>query len=90
MVLERVVYIASGSFAADILLNAARDGSTIFIAASHSLSMATNAVATALIAYRTWLVSSYCYRYISDCELGSSVRLYGMFSLIREAKSAAS
>jgi hypothetical protein len=75
MIAERVVFITSGSFAAEIpVLTPAWGGSLKFMAASYSLSMAANVVATALIAYRTWSVLSHYCRFAFNFRTGYSIK----------------
>jgi hypothetical protein len=87
---ERVVYITYGSITAAIASGAAWGGNNKFIVASYSLSMATNGVATALIAYRAWSVFSHCFCILSNPETGYFIKLCSWLSLSVEAKSAVS
>jgi hypothetical protein len=89
-VTERVMFITSGGFAAEILLGAVWGADLKLVATVYSLSMATNAIATALIAYRTWLVSPHPFHFVFDHEIGYSIELRGQFSLIGDVKLAVS
>jgi hypothetical protein len=87
MIAERVVFITSGSFAAEISkLTPTCGGSLKFMAASYSVSMAANVVATALMAYRTWSVLSHYCRFTSNFKTGYSIKPCRQFSLKGEAK----
>jgi hypothetical protein len=52
---ERAVYVLSGEYAQGEI-SFQLDGNHTLIAAYYSFSLATNALATALIAYKTWKV----------------------------------
>jgi hypothetical protein len=53
LIIERVLYMTSGDFTSQ-MSSISQGGNIKFRAAGYSLSLATNVVATCLIAYRAW------------------------------------